>query len=548
MSTPDYPTSNLEDAFSSNFPNYIPPASPDYVPASPGKTYSSSSNSFGIVPLASPTLSLFNDDDPYMKVLQAFYTEKSPIPPPIIIPPKPKEFFLPNDIEHIEHIKNGIKGLRKGRIIIQQDFDALEAELQQARAQITKLQRKQMNSNHKISLARFKINELGDVINDMNARHQADIENLMDSIIELKNRMEMPPKRASTSETPAMTQAAIRKLVADSVTAALEAQAATMASASNPNRNTNPTGTPAVKTGNYKEFISLFSRSRCAEENKVTFATGTLTDDALSWWNTYAQPMGIEQANQIIWTELKRLLTNKYCPRTEIKKMEEELYNLIVKGNDLKPYVRRFQELTTLFPNMVPSTEKLFEAFIGGLPRSIEGNVTASKPQILEEAINIAQRLMDQVTKHVLMQVLSDNKRKFDDIRTFNNNSRSNNNYRNTNNRYNNRQNRRQEAGRAYAVTPLENNRPFEQELPKQEASYWKQSTTSNSYTFYDIEMANGNLVSTNTVIKGCTLTLLNQPFEIDLMPIKLRSFDVVIGMDWLSKYYARILCDEKVV
>ncbi|GJX52872.1 putative reverse transcriptase domain-containing protein [Tanacetum coccineum] len=66
--------------------------------------------------------------------------------------------------------------------------------------------------------------------------------------------------------------------------------------------------------------------------------------------------------------------------------------------------------------------------------------------------------------------------------------------------------------------------------------------------TFYDIEMADGNLVSTNTVIQGCTLTLLNQPFEIDLMPIKLGSFDVVIGMDWLSKYHARIICDEKVV
>ncbi|GJU85066.1 putative reverse transcriptase domain-containing protein [Tanacetum coccineum] len=66
--------------------------------------------------------------------------------------------------------------------------------------------------------------------------------------------------------------------------------------------------------------------------------------------------------------------------------------------------------------------------------------------------------------------------------------------------------------------------------------------------TFYDIEMADENLVSTNTVIQGATLTLLNQPFKIDLMPIKLGSFDVVIGMDWLSKYHARIICDEKVV
>ncbi|GJR61772.1 reverse transcriptase domain-containing protein [Tanacetum coccineum] len=187
-----------------------------------------------------------------------------------------------------------------------------------------------------------------------------------------------------------------------------------MAGTSNPNRNTRPTRTPVAKTGNYKEFIScqpfyfngmegavglirwfertesVFSQSKCVEENKVTFATGTLTNDALSWWKAYAQPMGVDQANQITWTELKRLLTNKYYPRTEIRKMKDELYNLTVKGNDLKPYVRRFQELAVLCPNMVPNTEKLLEAFIGWLPRIIERNVTASKPQTLEEAINIA--------------------------------------------------------------------------------------------------------------------------------------------------------------
>ncbi|GJU31460.1 reverse transcriptase domain-containing protein [Tanacetum coccineum] len=213
-----------------------------------------------------------------------------------------------------------------------------------------------------------------------------------------------------------MTQVAIRQLIADSVTAALEAQAATIA---NTDRNTRQNGTPVTRTGNYKGFIScqpfyfngtegavglirwfertesVFSRSNCAEENKVTFVTGTLTDDALSWWNAYAQPIGIEQANKITWTELKRLLTTKYCPQTEVKKMEDEFYDLTIKGNDLKTYIRRFQELAILCPNMVPNTEKLMEAFIGGLPQSIEGNVTASKPQTLEEATNIAQRLMD---------------------------------------------------------------------------------------------------------------------------------------------------------
>ncbi|GJZ71024.1 hypothetical protein Tco_0634875 [Tanacetum coccineum] len=100
MSSPNHPTSEIEDAFSSNFPDFIP-ASPDYVPASPGKTYSSSSNSFGVVPIASPTLSLFHDD-PYMKVMHAYYAKESPIPSPIIIPPSImlssmfnlQEFFL----------------------------------------------------------------------------------------------------------------------------------------------------------------------------------------------------------------------------------------------------------------------------------------------------------------------------------------------------------------------------------------------------------------------------------------------------------------------
>ncbi|GJY67791.1 reverse transcriptase domain-containing protein [Tanacetum coccineum] len=263
-----------------------------------------------------------------------------------------------------------------------------------------------------------------------------------------------------------MTQAAIRQLIADGIAAALEAQAATMA---NTSRNV---------ISNYKGFMSykpsyfngmkgavglirwfectelVFSRSKCAEEDRVEFATGTLTNDALSWWNAYAQPIGIEQANRITWTELKRLLTNNYCPQTEVNKIEDEFYNLVVKGNDLKTYIRRFQELAVLCPNMVPNSEKLMEVFIGGLPRSIEGNVTASKPQTLEEAITITQRLMDQVTKHNSEQGTNDHKRKFDDERntTDNNNYQDKRNNNNHNNDHHQQQNRRQETFRAYTA------------------------------------------------------------------------------------------------
>ncbi|GJW00776.1 hypothetical protein Tco_1556027 [Tanacetum coccineum] len=90
------------------------------------------------------------------------------------------------------------------------------------------------------------------------------------------------------------------------------------------------------------------------------------------------------------------------------------------------------------------------EVFISGLPRSIEGNVTASKPQTMEEAINIAQRLMDQIIKHDSVQETNDHKRKLGGKRNVNNNNNYQNNY---NNHYHQQQNRKQETFRTYTAT-----------------------------------------------------------------------------------------------
>ncbi|GKB99741.1 hypothetical protein Tco_0985878 [Tanacetum coccineum] len=101
----------------------------------------------------------------------------------------------------------------------------------------------------------------------------------------------MAPKRTSTSAAPTMTQATIKKLVADSVSVALEAQAATMANADNTNRNIGPREAHVARKCSYKEFMS------CQPFNfKVKFATGTLTEEALSSWNSFAQPIRIEEA------------------------------------------------------------------------------------------------------------------------------------------------------------------------------------------------------------------------------------------------------------
>ncbi|GJW97710.1 reverse transcriptase domain-containing protein [Tanacetum coccineum] len=333
----------------------------------------------------------------------------------------------------------------------------------------------------------------------------------------------MPPKRTSTSEAPAMTQAAIRKLVADSVTAALEAQAVTMANADNTNRNTRERKAHVARKCSCKEFMSCQPMNFKGSEGGVRLIR--------------------------LFEQTESVFSRSNCTE-DCKNMEDEFYHLTVKGNDLKTYVRRFQELATLCPTMVPDYEKMMEVFIGGLPRSIKGNVTASKPQTLEEAINIAQRLMDQDLALSSIILATREKEHYANQcrKTTNNNAQ----------------------GRAYMLRDRNAHQDpnivtgmflLNQHLARvlfdfrADKSFVSISLASmlnippiTIDTFYNIEMADGNLVSTNTVIQGCTLTLLNQPFKIDLMPIKLGSFDVVIGMDWLSKYHARINCDEKVI
>ncbi|GJR15393.1 hypothetical protein Tco_0798045 [Tanacetum coccineum] len=164
--------SRLRCTFPLNFSDFIP-ASLRYVQLHEGeKLYSSSSNSFGVVLIASPNLLLFHDD-PYMK---EYYTKENEdviliyfaLPQDFEIGESSRKTSLEHhkeqieeilnrldklSLDHIEYIEDKIEGLEKGRVIIQQDFENLEAELQQARAQISKLQKKlKWENNHKTFL------------------------------------------------------------------------------------------------------------------------------------------------------------------------------------------------------------------------------------------------------------------------------------------------------------------------------------------------------------------------------------------------------------
>nr|GEY36516.1 hypothetical protein [Tanacetum cinerariifolium] len=309
----------------------------------------------------------------------------------------------------------------------------------------------------------------------------------------------MAPKRTSTSAAPAMNQATIRQLIDDRA--------------------------PVARKCSYKEFMSCQPFNFKDSEGAVGLIRWFERTESM-----FSRSNCIKDSYKLSWVEFKKLLIKKYCPRTEVQKIEDEFYHLTVKENDLKTYVRRFpelatlcptmvsdyekmmkafigglprsiegnvtaskpqtleeainisqrlmdQELAVLCPNMVPNTQKLMEVFIGGLPQSIKGTVTASKPQTLEEAINIAQRLMDQIIKRGFMQGTSDHKHKFDDRRNSNNNINYPNNHKNNyqnnrnsksnrNNDYRQQQNRRPKTFRAYVATSTENsgytgNRPL---------------------------------------------------------------------------------------
>nr|GEZ41634.1 reverse transcriptase domain-containing protein [Tanacetum cinerariifolium] len=339
----------------------------------------------------------------------------------------------------------------------------------------------------------------------------------------------IPPKRnsasaASASEAPAMTQVAIRQLVVDSVATVLETQVATMANANNANKNHELREAPLARKCSYKE-------SRAANLSYLKFRR--------RYW-TY--PL----------VESKNLLLKKYCPRIEIQKMEDEIYHLTVKGNDLKTYVRRFQELATLCPTMVSNSKKLLEAFIGGLPRrpcTVKCN-TCNK--VVHLTKNYQNKRPTTGSNQLPVIVI---------CHAYREKGHYTNQCRKTNINAHERayllrdKNTHQDPNVVMGMVLLNqhlsrvlfDSRADKSFISLSFASMLKiQPITIDA--FYDIEMADGNLVSTNTVIQGCTLTLLNQPFKIDLMLIKLSSFDVVIGMDWLSKYRAKILCDEKVI
>nr|GEV30326.1 putative reverse transcriptase domain-containing protein [Tanacetum cinerariifolium] len=245
----------------------------------------------------------------------------------------------------------------------------------------------------------------------------------------------------------------------------------------------------------------------------------------------------------------------------QVQRMEDELRSLKLRDTNIAAYTQRFNKLVLLCLEAVPTEKKKVEAYIKGLPKNIKGEVTSSRPVNLNKTVRMAHILMEQKIQAKAERIAKGNKRKWENSQggnRSNNNNRGNYQDNTHHHQYNN-----QRQGNAQALT---NAPAIMQGIVGKRL--WLQVLTPSQLWFVmgkgkgvihgtivqtgitrkEVELANGRVASTNIVLKGCTINLVGHLFKIDLMPIELGTFEVIIGMDWLVEQDVVIVCGKKVV
>ncbi|GJT57734.1 putative reverse transcriptase domain-containing protein [Tanacetum coccineum] len=109
--------------------------------------------------------------------------------------------------------------------------------------------------------------------------------------------------------------------------------------------------------------------------------------------------LGLANANQIPWSNVKAMMTTEYCPATEIQRMKQEFWTLTLKGDYIEAYSNRFHELVLMCPELVSTERKKIKKYIRGFPERVKGNITSSKPATLHDTIIMARELVEQAVQ-----------------------------------------------------------------------------------------------------------------------------------------------------
>ncbi|GJU27286.1 putative reverse transcriptase domain-containing protein [Tanacetum coccineum] len=291
-----------------------------------------------------------------------------------------------------------------------------------------------------------------------------------------------------------------RKLEEASIDAAIAAERARQANVKNDSSESRPVRgqdtAHAVRECTFAGFMN-----KCAEGKKVKFATATLVGPTLTWWKTKVATMGLETMNQMPLTEMKQLMTAEFCPIEE-----------------------RFNELALMCPIMVEPERVKVNAYIQGLTDNIKGEVTSSKPADLNEAVRMAHKVAKskEMREPWLPLLLMESFFCVNDVLLA------------------------MLVSVQLSATSVE--RLGTRSFMNTRFSSLLDIKPIKIVDSYEVELADGRIVGTNTVLKGCTLSLVNHVFEIDLMSIELGTFNFIIGMDWLVKHDVVIVCGEKIV
>ncbi|GJV55073.1 putative reverse transcriptase domain-containing protein [Tanacetum coccineum] len=436
----------------------------------------------------------------------------------------------------------------------------------------------------------------------------------------------MAPKRATRSTrattTPAptattttnVTNAQLQAMINEGVSAALAARDATRNGTDSHSSGTGVRGSERIaRECTYQDFMkckplyfkgtegvveltqwfermeTVFRISNCSVESQIKFATCTLLAGALTWWNSHVMTVTHDVAYSMTWVNLKKKMTDKYCPRNEMKKLEAELWNLKVIERQAEnkrklENTSRNNQNQQQQQNKRQNTGRAYTAGSGDKKPYGGSRPLCPKCNYHHDGPCAPKCYKCNKYGHLARDCRGTG------------NVNNNNNQKGTGSGQkptcfecgaqghfrkecprlkNNKGNRGNQAGndrapaKVYVVgnaganpdnvvagTFLLNNR-YAYILFDTGADRSFVSTTFSSQIditpstldhYYDVELADGRIIGLNTILKGCTLNFLNHQFNINLMPVELGSFDAIIGMDWLAKHQAVIACAEKIV
>ncbi|XP_021979509.1 myb-like protein A [Helianthus annuus] len=326
----------------------------------------------------------------------------------------------------------------------------------------------------------------------------------------------------------------------------------------------------------FEKAESVFAMCNCPEGDRVKYATGTLEDDALTWWNAKVQILGIEMiirlAHKITDQEVERgSLPPRISATTPAATATTPANDNKRKWNDADKATSASQSQKRPDNNNNPSFSQSSSVNQGKGSNQSQGSYVGRKPKCNKcgyhhhgpcvQAYHQCDKCGDE--GHIKRDCPQLNQNAND-----NNNRQNNNNNAGNNNNGNNGGNGAR--GRVFTIgagdarndgnvvtgTFTVNNlfasvlfdSGADLSYVSLEFSQRLGLTPTPLEAKHAVELADGKTIEASHVFVGCRLDLVSQVFDIDLLPVTLGSFDVVVGMDWLSKHQAEILCKEKIV